>query len=85
MGLPPSNSSYESLSDILEIFSKGWFSRNTSTKDMFRGTVNEDAVLNAFSQLFFVDPVYNIGIVCHKNRPWFVSSVDGMEVFDYNV
>ena len=82
---PPSNSSYESPSEILETLSKDWFSRNRSVEDMLRGTVNEDAVLNASSQLSFIDSIYKIGMVCHKNRPWLGASVDCMAVFDYNV
>ena len=51
---------------------------------MTRGTVNENAVINAFEQHAYIDSVHKVGMLCNKERPWIAASPDAIATFDLN-
>jgi hypothetical protein len=74
------NSSFEEKTEK-EIFTAlmgSWFSRIRSTLPMVVGSKNEGAVLKVFSQLNYVEELFDCGLLESEVLPWLAASPDAL-------
>lgn len=64
--------------DWFKIWMDSWFSRSRSTERMVRGKRNENAVLACFEKCDHVPCVQDVGLLQHKEHPFFAYSPDAM-------
>jgi hypothetical protein len=59
-----------------------WFSRTRSTREMVIGTKNEYSILSAFSMNYYVEQVFECGLLEYLNFPWLAASTNSGAVLN---
>jgi hypothetical protein len=65
-----------------ELVTKSWFSFSRSTEAMKRGQVNEGPVFRGLKGKPWAIAVFETGVLCRKDMPWFAASPDALLIAD---
>ena len=70
------------MAESFQLLAASWISTSRSTEGMMRGTVTENAAMNAIRSKPFVRAIFPCGMFGDKQYPWLACSPDGVALID---